>query len=115
MIDNLQKTPVKFGERIALDELVHGEVFDAMSQEAGLASDRAGQEGFSATCPAVHQDVLCPVDEAAIGQLDRRAEIQRLEFNPSVNKLSIANICLAVPQVPASVYKALYEYMMEIS
>ena len=35
----------------------------------------------------------------------RRAEIQRLEFNPSVNKLSIADICLAVPQVPASVYK----------
>ena len=70
MIDNLQKTPVKFGERIALDELVHGEVFDAMSQEAGLASDSAGEEGFSTTCPAVYQDVLCPVYEAAIGQLE---------------------------------------------
>ena len=35
----------------------------------------------------------------------RRAEIQRLEFNPSVNKLSKADICLAAPQVPVSVYK----------
>lgn len=35
----------------------------------------------------------------------QRAEIQRLDFNPSVNKLSIADISLAVPQVPVSVYK----------
>ena len=44
MIDYLQKTSVKFSERDALDELVHGEVFNAMPQEAGLASDSAGEE-----------------------------------------------------------------------
>ena len=33
MIDYLQKTSVKFSERDALDELVHGEVFNAMAQE----------------------------------------------------------------------------------
>ena len=36
MIDHLQKTSIKFSERDALDELVHGEVFDTMSKETLL-------------------------------------------------------------------------------
>ncbi len=38
VIDHLQKASVEFGERDALDELVHGEVLDAVAQEASLAS-----------------------------------------------------------------------------
>ena len=70
MIDHLQKTSIKFSERDALDELVHGEVFDTMSKEAGLTSYGTCKEGFTATGLAVYQDIFSPVYEAAICQLE---------------------------------------------
>ena len=68
VVNHLQKTSVKFSERDALDELVHGEVLDAMAQEAGLAAESADEEGLPATRLAVDQHVLRPVDEAAVHQ-----------------------------------------------
>ena len=72
VVDHLQKASVKFGERDALDELVHGEVLDAVAQEAGLAPERADQEGLAAAGLSVHQHVLRPFDEAAVHELQER-------------------------------------------
>lgn len=45
MIDDLKKTPIKFSECYALDELVHREVFHPVTHEAGLSSDCTCKEG----------------------------------------------------------------------
>ena len=71
MVDDLKKASVKFGERDALDELVHGEVFHPVSHEAGLSSDGACQERFSASCPAVYEKILGSVYEGAVHKLEQ--------------------------------------------
>ena len=62
MIDDLKKTSIKISECYALDELIHREVLDAVSQEADLPADGTCQEGFSAACPAINENILCSVD-----------------------------------------------------
>ena len=71
MVDDLKKASVKFGERDALDELVHGKVFHPVSHEAGLSSDGACQERFSASCPAVYEKILGSVYEGAVHKFEQ--------------------------------------------
>lgn len=67
----LKKALVKFSECYALDELVHGEVFHSVSHEAGLPSDGARQERFSASCLAVYEKILCSVYERAVHKFEK--------------------------------------------
>ena len=76
MIDNLKKTSVKFGERYPLDELVHGKVFRSVSYEACLPSDRSCQEGLSASCLAVNEWILRPVNEGAVHKFEQHLLVQ---------------------------------------
>lgn len=55
MIDYFHYRSIKFSERDALDELVHGEVFNPISHEAGLAAESAGKEGLSAACFTINE------------------------------------------------------------
>ena len=63
MIDYLQKTSVKFSERDALDELVHGKVFNTMSQKACLT-----ESGFM-DCKESLEFLLSDEEKSAIVQL----------------------------------------------
>ena len=71
MIDYFHHRSIKFGERDALDELVHGEVFNSISHKAGLAAESTGKEGFSAACFTINEYVLRSSYKAAVHELHK--------------------------------------------
>ena len=62
---------IKFGERDALYELVHREVFNSISHEAGLTAESTGKEGFSTARFTINEYVLRSSYKAAVHELHK--------------------------------------------